>query len=204
MFNQSGSRRWEHFQSALQLAVQRTARKWSYEDFTECFPLYAEEDKNGASSTFNTVSDYIETQALRDLEKMFETYNLRENIDILHAIVTEAKERKKAGIPPVDDSWREGLDTRTAVCARTVPVLEQEAKRLRESLSTASFRLESSNSEIELEIRANTQAADDADARSALLFKQLREVLGEWENVSPDAEAWTVATAESSQPQRHG
>lgn len=29
MFDQDGSRRWMHFQSALQLAIQRSARKWT-------------------------------------------------------------------------------------------------------------------------------------------------------------------------------
>ncbi len=33
-----------------------------FEDFAECFPLYVEEDKNGASATFNSISDYIEAQ----------------------------------------------------------------------------------------------------------------------------------------------
>ena len=34
----------------------------SFEDFAECFPLYVEEDKNGSSATFNSISDYIEAQ----------------------------------------------------------------------------------------------------------------------------------------------
>ncbi|KAJ4470119.1 hypothetical protein J3R30DRAFT_3538693 [Lentinula aciculospora] len=200
MFNQSGSRRWEHFQSALQLAVQKSARKWSYEDFTQCFPLYAEEDKNGASTTFNTISDYIETQALRDLEKIFETYDLRENIDTLHTIVVEAKERKKTGIPLSNDIWEEGLDLRSAISARTVPALEQEAKRLRESLAA----LEVSNSEAEAEILANIQAADHADEHAALLFEQLHKALGEWQNVSPDVEAWTITNSETIEREVHG
>ena len=35
----------------------------SFEDFAECFPLYVEEDRNDASLTFNTISDYIEAQS---------------------------------------------------------------------------------------------------------------------------------------------
>ncbi|KIK60523.1 hypothetical protein GYMLUDRAFT_43846 [Collybiopsis luxurians FD-317 M1] len=200
MFNQSGSRRWEHFQSALQLAVQRSARKWSYQDFTECFPLYSEEDKNGASNTFNTISDYIETRSLRDLEKLFETYNLRENIDTLHTIVTEAKERKKASVEPGSDSWKEGLEPRGAIAARTVPVLEREAQRLRESLA----ELEASNAELESEIKANVQATDDADEQSEMLYLRLHKILSEWEKTPPDAEQWTVMTSQTAQPPKHG
>jgi len=33
-----------------------------FEDFAECFPLYVEEDKNGASATFDSISEYIESQ----------------------------------------------------------------------------------------------------------------------------------------------
>jgi hypothetical protein len=37
---------------------------FSFEDFAECFPLYVKEDKNGASATFNSISDYIEAQEM--------------------------------------------------------------------------------------------------------------------------------------------
>lgn len=33
-----------------------------FEDFAECFPTYVEEDRNGASATFNSIADYIEAQ----------------------------------------------------------------------------------------------------------------------------------------------
>ena len=34
------------------------------EDFAECFPLYVEEDRNGSSATYNSISDYIGAQAI--------------------------------------------------------------------------------------------------------------------------------------------
>lgn len=59
---------------------------------------------------------------------------VQENIDILHRVVTEAKDRKATGNIG-KDVWREDLEPRSAVCARTVPILEQETKRLREVLA---------------------------------------------------------------------
>ena len=49
-------------------------------------------------------------------------------------MVTDAKERKAKG-DIESDVWREDLEPRTAVCARTVPILDREAKMLRESLA---------------------------------------------------------------------
>ena len=70
----------------------------------------------------------------RDLDKLFKDYNVQENIDTLHRIVLEAKERKALG-EVRKDAWKEDLDPRTAVCARTIPHLESEAERLRERLA---------------------------------------------------------------------
>jgi hypothetical protein len=76
----SGSKRWTYFYSALQLAIQRSAHKWrsvrlllgydlvvlttlfSFDDFVECFSLWAEESPDGASSVFNTIAGYQESQ----------------------------------------------------------------------------------------------------------------------------------------------
>jgi len=83
------SKRWTQFYAALQLAIQRAARKWTfvlfffystslarrliknvlshdimlsrYKDFSECFPLWCEEQPSGAEGVFNTVSNFIET-----------------------------------------------------------------------------------------------------------------------------------------------
>ena len=70
----------------------------------------------------------------RDLDTLFKDYAVQENIDILHRILIEAKERKSKG-DAGKDVWQEDLEPRAAVCARTVPILEQEAKSLRESLA---------------------------------------------------------------------
>jgi hypothetical protein len=59
---------------------------------------------------------------------------VQENIDILHKVVSEAKDRQAAGNVG-KDVWREDLESKNAVAARTVPVLEAEVKRLREILS---------------------------------------------------------------------
>lgn len=78
--NKTGTARWNHFESAVEYSVQRSAHKWTFvsslyhtfssadfnhprfEQFEECFPLYAEEDRNGAKAAYRTVSDYIENE----------------------------------------------------------------------------------------------------------------------------------------------
>ncbi|KAK0189171.1 hypothetical protein F5146DRAFT_1003121 [Armillaria mellea] len=134
MNSQGGSIRWSYFHSALQLAVRRSARKWTYEDFAECFPTYTKEDKDGSTAIFNQISDYIETQSFRDLDRLFRSFNVQENIDILHRVIEEAKERKEARIER-SDQWREDLEPRAAISARTISKLDEENARLREILS---------------------------------------------------------------------
>lgn len=60
---------------------------------------------------------------------------MRENLDSLHAVVTDARARKQAGYDG-RDVWREDLPPGAAVRARTVPVLEKERERLRAELQS--------------------------------------------------------------------
>lgn len=65
---------------------------------------------------------------------MFKKYNVKENLDNLHAVVTAARARRQTGYGG-KDVWREDLQPRGAVRARTVPLLEKERDRLRAELS---------------------------------------------------------------------
>ncbi|KAF8631904.1 hypothetical protein AX15_002162 [Amanita polypyramis BW_CC] len=191
--NQSGTRRWTHFHSALQLAVQRSAHKWTFDDFAECFPTYVEEDRNGASATFNSIADYIEAQNFRDLDKLFKDYNVQENIDNLHRIVLEAKDRKASG-EVRNDAWKEGLDPRVAICARTIPHLEAEARRLRERLAT----LEEENRQTRATIEENVRGRREANERSKELLDKLDNIHTAWAELPMEEwETWMLQTTES-------
>lgn len=69
---------------------------------------------------------------------MFKDYNVQENIETLHKVVTDAKDRKATG-KIGNDTWKGDLDLRVAVCARTVPVLTCEAERLRAMVAEVGF-----------------------------------------------------------------
>ncbi|KDR80566.1 hypothetical protein GALMADRAFT_240879 [Galerina marginata CBS 339.88] len=194
--NQSGSRRWTHFHSALQLAIQRSAHKWTFEDFAECFPLYVESDKNGSSATFNSISEYIEAQNFRDLDKLFKDYKMRENIDTLHKVVNDAKERKLKD-DAEKDTWKGDLDPKVAVCARTVPVLKSEAARLRAMIS----QLEEENQELESELQSKVDGTNNANEQVLEILDNLDAVFQSWRDLPhEEIEAWTVQTAESLKP----
>ncbi|KAF9054395.1 hypothetical protein BJ165DRAFT_1438492 [Panaeolus papilionaceus] len=194
--NQSGSRRWTHFHSALQLAIQRSAHKWTFEDFAECFPLYVEEDKNGASATFNAISDYIEAQNFRDLEKLFKDYNVQENIDILHKVVNDAKDRAVSGNIG-KDTWQDNLDPAVVVSARTIPVLTSEAERLKKMIAT----YEEENRALEKSLKAKVRETEQADEQAMRILDKLDEVFHKWEQLPrEDMEELTVQTAETLRP----
>jgi len=161
--NQSGSRRWTHFHSALQLAIQRSAHKWTYvkvhcssarrpqtllglKTSRNVFRCMLRKTRTALQPHLTVYPNTLKRRTLyvlrsnlaretliflqRDLDKLFKDYNVQENVDILHKVVTDAKERKASGT--VGKSvWKDNLDSRVAVAARTVPLLTSEADRLR-------------------------------------------------------------------------
>jgi hypothetical protein len=66
-------------------------------------------------------------------EELFPEYDAKHNLDILHAVVTEARARKQSG-KIGKDVWREDLQPKATVRARTVLLLEKEALKLRAQL----------------------------------------------------------------------
>ncbi|KAF5316068.1 hypothetical protein D9619_006378 [Psilocybe cf. subviscida] len=194
--NQAGSRRWTHFHSALQLAIQRSAHKWTFEDFAECFPLYVESDKNGSSATFNSISEYIEAQNFRDLDKLFTDYNIQESIDTLHKVVNDAKDRK-ARNDAGSDVWKEDLDPKVAVCARTVPMLTSEAARLRAEIA----ELEEENKALGAELQENVNARIEANEQGLEILELFEEAFNKWQELPyDDIERWTLEATESLRP----
>ena len=57
---------------------------FSYKDFSECFPLWCEEQPNGAEGVFNTVSTFIETHIVVRFPLPSPAHILPTNVDIYH------------------------------------------------------------------------------------------------------------------------
>ncbi|KAJ6561085.1 hypothetical protein DFH09DRAFT_502733 [Mycena vulgaris] len=191
-----GSRRWSYFHSALELAIQRSAHKWNFEDFAECFPQYVEQDKDGAFQTFTQVADYIESTSKRDLDDLFNTYDLQNNIDNLDKIVSEAKTRRASG-DVVPNVWRENLHPRSAICGRTIPILEAQAKQLRDSVA----KLEAENLMLISELDGKIKDTDDLEARTIHILETVDQTHEAWSNIPmEELQAWTSEVAEISAP----
>ncbi|KAI0704083.1 hypothetical protein C8Q76DRAFT_753601 [Earliella scabrosa] len=194
---QPGSKRWTYFHSALQLAIQRAAHKWTYEDFAECFSLWCDEQPENAATIFNLVSSRLESSITENCEELFVKYNVKENLDNLHAVVTAARARKQAGYDG-KDVWRDDLQPRAAVRARTVPLLEQERDRLRAELA----QLTQENTELQSEMQRNVQAKEEADREAARLLDVLDKTLAKWDRIpwqtEDGPETWTLKAAEEA------
>ncbi|KAH9976781.1 hypothetical protein BGW80DRAFT_1167345 [Lactifluus volemus] len=190
----TSSKRWTQFYAALQLAIQRAAHKWTYKDFSECFPLWCEEQPNGAEGVFNTVSVFIETHIVTNTNKLFEQYDVQKNVDILHRVVTEARARRQRGETPGPDRWRADLQPGEVVRARVIPGLERERDLLRARLA----ELEKENMELYREVQENVAVKDQADGKTAEIFAFFDEVYARWKELPlEDMEAWSVLTAET-------
>ncbi|TCD65454.1 hypothetical protein EIP91_002668 [Steccherinum ochraceum] len=191
----AGSKRWTSFYAALQAAIQRSTHKWTYEDFQECFSLWCEEEPASSSTVFNTVAQHMESGITNRVDELLAQFSVKDNLDKLHAVVTEAKKRKRAGDAyEGQDLWRENLQPRAAARARTIPLLEKEKDRLQAMLA----ELDQSNLRLQAEIQAHVKAREDADAEATALLDVLEEVTAKWNEVPMDEiESWTLQTAES-------
>ncbi|KAI0741727.1 hypothetical protein C8Q80DRAFT_1195822 [Daedaleopsis nitida] len=190
---QAGSKRWTYFHSALQHAIQRSAHKWTYEDFAECFSLWCDEQPENAATIFNLVSSRLESSITENCEQLFRKYNVKDNLDNLHAVVTAARARKEAGYDG-KDVWKDDLQPRAAVRARTIPLLEEERNRLRAELA----QLNQENSGLQSEIQRNVRAKEEADKDAARLLDLLDKALAKWDRMPLDkVEGWTLVAAEN-------
>ncbi|KAH7922604.1 hypothetical protein BV22DRAFT_1131311 [Leucogyrophana mollusca] len=188
------SKRWTHFHSALQLAIQRAAHKWTYDDFRECFALWCKEEPDGAIGVFNTVSRHMEDQISSNCENAFIESNVKDGINILHAVVSEARARKQRGEIGGKDIWRDGLSPRAAVRAQTVRVMQSEVEKLRATLKT----LEEENAGLCAQIQHNVHAQEEGDAKTAELLDILDDVYSKWNKLPhDDIGLWTLQAAES-------
>ncbi|EKM81813.1 hypothetical protein AGABI1DRAFT_70288 [Agaricus bisporus var. burnettii JB137-S8] len=191
---QHGSRRWLSFRAALQLAIERSSRKWTFQDFTECFPTYVEKEEKEAQITFKLTQDYIEKLDKDDIIKLFQKYHSEENvdipknIDILHKLVREAEARKESG--EISNSvWREDRRPRNA---HMIPFLESQVAQLRENLA----KREEKNRQLQAQLEEDINARDEAYRRQYELLQKLDNSLAQFEKLPMNAiEDWTVQTA---------
>ena len=122
--------------------VRRAARKRGHDLQPRVWPSRVID--HGAILAYERVmtrTDSVDDRYQENCEELFKKYNVKENLDNLHAVVTAARARKQAGYDG-KDVWREDLQPRAAVRARTIPLLEQERERLRAELAQVSSRFD--------------------------------------------------------------
>ncbi|KAI0029363.1 hypothetical protein K488DRAFT_88809 [Vararia minispora EC-137] len=188
------SKRWTHFHTALHLATQRAAHKWTAEDFAECFPLWNEEEPNGVAGTHRTVSEFVESYITKSCEQLLKEEDAQARIDALDAVVVDARTRKRAGAPVPPDVWRADLAPRQAARARTVPVLEQERNRLKAYLA----QLEEENVRAMDAVAERKRRQAEAESQVTAVLAQNEEIYDKWEQLPmEEMQSWTLQLVES-------
>ncbi|KAF8142120.1 hypothetical protein EV363DRAFT_1150515 [Boletus edulis] len=189
------SKRWTHFHSALQLAINRSAHKWTYEDFQECFALWCKEEPHGAEGIFNTISRHMEDQIHASCETLFREFNVRDSINVLHRVVTDARARKECGETEGKDIWKKDLEPRAAVRARTVPILESEVEKLRATLQSAK------NQAMFEQMKSNVRRREEADTKTTEMLETLDDIHSRWSKLPHDEiNLWVLQAAENLPP----
>ncbi|KAG2039935.1 hypothetical protein BDR03DRAFT_1090297 [Suillus americanus] len=175
-------------------ASTKAAHIYAYEDFQECFTLWCKEEPHGAEGIFNTVSRHMEDQIHQSCENLFKEFNVKDSINILHAVVSEARARKQHGEIHGKDVWRENLAPRAAVRARTVRVMESEVERARAELQA----LEEENAALYGRCEDNDEKQRAADAKTVELLDILDDVYAKWSQLPQDEiGVWALESAEN-------
>ncbi|KAG6374645.1 hypothetical protein JVT61DRAFT_4010 [Boletus reticuloceps] len=191
------SKRWTHFHSALQLAINRSAHKWTYEDFQECFALWCKEEPHGAEGIFNTISRHMEDQIHASCETLFREFNVRDSINVLHRVVTDARARKEGGETEGKNIWKKDLEPRAAIRARTVPILESEVEKLRATLQN----FEEENQAMFEQMKSNVRRREEADTKTTEMLKTLDDIHSRWSKLPHDEiNLWVLQAAENLPP----
>ncbi|KAG8994625.1 hypothetical protein FRB93_001540 [Tulasnella sp. JGI-2019a] len=170
--------RWKHFDASYKLAAKKISMGWSYEDFAQCVPDWAEANEGAAHDVFSQVSDYMYTTILQQGESILQQYNAARGIDELHQTVLEAKARVAAGAEPGKDTWRGTLDPKSAIRVRITPVLQDEKARLEAVLA----ELEAESNELTENLKRNEERRAEHDSVANHLLDALEEA-------SPDPRA---------------
>lgn len=134
-------------------------------------------------------------------EEIFATYAVQQNIDILHKVVTDGRARKQAiasgkAVEDRKDLWKEDLQPRNVVRARTIPLLEKESERLKKELAKvrisvrfaslavialirfvlSSIQMEMDNLKLEKQLQATVKERKEADRVCEEIFAFLEDV----------------------------
>ncbi|KAG9309576.1 hypothetical protein JVU11DRAFT_10557 [Chiua virens] len=128
-------------------------------------------------------------------ETLFRDFDVRESINVLHHVVTDARGRKQRDETEGKDIWKVDLEPRAAVRARTVPVLEAEVERLKETATN-----EENQASFE-QLKANVRRQQEADAESAELLKNFDEIYSRWRKLPHDEiSLWALRSTDSIPP----
>ena len=143
-------------------------------------------------SSLSLVRPHLDHSTQSGCEDLLKKLDVKNNIDRLHAVVTDARAREKA---PQEyegkDVWKEDIHPGAAARAQIMPVLEEERERLKKQLADVSrslclildpcsltdmAKLDQSNRELQATMQANVKARDTADEDAGRLLDLLEEV----------------------------
>ncbi|KAG8854439.1 hypothetical protein FRB96_007501 [Tulasnella sp. 330] len=190
---QGTSIRWKHFDASYKLAAKKVSMGWSYEDFAQCVPDWAESNPEAAHDVFSQVSDYMYTTIIQQGETVLLHYNAARGIDELHQTVLDAKTRAATGEEPGMDTWRGTLDPNSAVRVRVTPVLQEEKQRL----ETVLAELEAESNELTANLKQNEDRRAENEGVANKLLDALEQAAATFNAIPEEpVQMWTIEAQE--------
>ncbi|CAG8761420.1 6078_t:CDS:2 [Cetraspora pellucida] len=113
----------------LEKCLSETLNNFSYAKVAQCFPTLAREKPKRLNDAHAQVLTFLKTNVEEEFKLILKKRNIPEKLNELDALIAKAKQREKDGQSSVQSTMY-NLCPKTIIRAKTIPLKENEIKRL--------------------------------------------------------------------------
>ncbi|CAG8734006.1 13025_t:CDS:2, partial [Cetraspora pellucida] len=113
----------------LEKCLSETLNNFSYAKVAQCFPTLAREKPKRLNDAHTQVLTFLKTNVEEEFKLILKKRNIPEKLNELDALISKAKQREKDGQSSVQSTMY-NLCPKTIIRAKTIPLKENEIKRL--------------------------------------------------------------------------
>ncbi|CAG8775572.1 35141_t:CDS:2, partial [Racocetra persica] len=114
----------------LEKCLSETLNNFSYAKVAQCFPTLAREKPKRLNDAHAQVLTFLRTNVEEEFKLILKKRNIPEKLNELDALIAKAKQREKDGQNSVQPTSMYNLSPKTIIRAKTIPLKENEIKRL--------------------------------------------------------------------------
>ncbi|KAF0526229.1 Nnf1-domain-containing protein [Gigaspora margarita] len=118
------------FNQLLEKCLSETLNNFSYAKVAQCFPTLAREKPKRLNEAHGQVLTFLRSNVEEEFKLILKKRNIPEKLNELDALIVKARQREKDGQNSVRPTSTHNLNPKTIIRAKTIPLKEDEIKRL--------------------------------------------------------------------------